>query len=405
MKIENPEKDSRLDHWMFWLCMIDIFFLPYVWFVSVLYTMPFIYYWVIKRYSALEGRKDFKLFSVLLLLMAASTVYSYVLAPGYAYKNTVYLIQFTTIFLYYFLFSFYLQRYPFQAKRILYLFLAFMTVLAVCYCINKGMYHQLRIFWNYRSGISINDTVYEEFTGYRYAFIFMDANNAGYLADAVLLYLLCNEKIKIYVKILSTAACVFILTACMSNGAIVAFGVGAVAYLFVKLRKLPKVNVNQKFQLSVGSVLIYLTMIIAAVYLIPLIPEYFKSGVGLEFLDRISENSPDSRFRIWEYIMQHVDFWEYLLIGKGGVTLVDGVSYAPHNGHLYLILNYGFIAYFIFMYLVFRKRAGQTLETYIWILPIFIGFSINVMLGEIKLMGVVMLLLACCESRLVKEQT
>ena len=103
--------------------------------------------------------------------------------------------------------------------------------------------------------------------------------------------------------------------------------------------------------------------------------------------------------------MQHVDFWEYLLIGKGGVTLVDGVSYAPHNGHLYLILNYGFIAYFIFMYLVFRKRAGQTLETYIWILPIFIGFSINVMLGEIKLMGVVMLLLVCCESRLVKEQT
>jgi len=128
------------------------------------------------------------------------------------------------------------------------------------------------------------------------------------------------------------------------------------------------------------------------------IPNYLATGVAMESFERISSNSGDSRFIIWQTVIQSVNFLEFIVIGKGGVTLVDGLKFAPHNGHFYWILGYGFIAYFIFMYLVFRKRKVTSLIKYIWIIPILIGFTVNVLLGEIKMMSIIMLLIACSSS-------
>jgi len=78
---------------------------------------------------------------------------------------------------------------------------------------------------------------------------------------------------------------------------------------------------------------------------------------------------------------------------------VDGSKFSPHNGHFYWILGYGFISYVLFMYLIFRKRKRTGLKQYIWVLSILIGFTVNILLGEIKMMGIVMLLVACSSSQ------
>jgi len=184
----------------------------------------------------------------------------------------------------------------------------------------------------------------------------------------------------------------------MSNGAFLSFAIAVGLYVFVKVPDLWKGNSNKKYKVTPINMLMILITLFALYKIIPQIPSYLESGIAMESFNRISNNSGDGRFVIWQTVIQSVNFLEFILIGKGGVTLVDGLKFAPHNGHFYWILGYGFIAYFIFMYLVFRKREVTSLKKHIWIAPILIGFTVNVLLGEIKMMSIIMLLIACSSS-------
>ncbi|MGO5052620.1 hypothetical protein ACTQ6A_08905 [Lachnospiraceae bacterium LCP25S3_G4] len=391
----NPEKFDKV---VFYICLIDMFFLPYVWFISILYTMPIVYYWSIRRNKYLIKNKEYKLFLIMLLTMGISTLYSYILAPQYAYKNTTYMIQFTSMLLYYFLFTYYIDKYSFQLKNILLFFILFVVVLAVFYNIDKHLYNQLVLLWNNRSGVSINEITYVNFIGYRFSFIWMDANNIAYMMDAIVLYLWCNEKITFTTKLFTLISLLFVLISCMSNGGFLAFFIGASLYLIVELIDLVKKKFPVKIKITVAKLLLLYITVIVVGYTISKIPSYLETSVALEAFQRLQNNNGDSRIRIWNYVLEHVTLWKYVLFGRGGVTLIDNLKYSPHNGHLFFILDYGFLFYTCFMYLFFRKRKITSIKKYIWIIPLFIGFTINVMVGEIKLMGIMMILIACSSS-------
>jgi hypothetical protein len=399
--IKNPSENiaDNFDKFVFYACVIDTLFLPYVWFISVPYTMPLTFYWFLRRYKKLNESKEYKLFLIIFILMSISTMFSFILAPQYIYKNLVYLIQFTTMFLYYFIFVYYLKQFDFKVKNFLIVFIVSVVILALFYNIDKSFYHKVVLFWNHRSGISINELSYANFVGYRYSFIWMDANNIGYMMNAIVLYLWCNEKTSFFIKTFSLLSLLFVLISCMSNGGFLVFAFNIIVFIIVELIQLVKGKYKLKFQITPTSLFLFLITVLSLISIIPQIPKYLETGVALEALERIDRNSGDSRIRIWQYIIQKVNFLEYVLWGKGGVTLVDGSKFSPHNGHFYWILGYGFVSYFIFMYLVFRKRKRTSLKQYIWVLSILIGFTVNILLGEIKMMGIVMLLVACSSSQ------
>ena len=395
-------KESSFDKIVFYICIIDCLFLPYIWFVSIPYSMPLLMFWFIRKLkissNEFQYKTEYKLFVVLFILMTLSTILSFILAPQYAYKNIVFLILYTAMFLYYFMFLYYVDKYEFKIKNFVILFIIFVVILAIIFNYDKAFYHNVSLFWNLRSGISINDTLYEDYVGYRYTFIWMDANNIGYMMNAIVLYLWCNEKTSFFIKIFSLFSLLFVLVSCMSNGGFLSFGIGFSVYAIVKIFDFLKGRHNKKYKITPVNLILFLITLFALYKIIPQIPNYLASGVAMESFERISSNSGDSRFIIWQTVIQSVNFLEFIVIGKGGVTLVDGLKFAPHNGHFYWILGYGFIAYFIFMYLVFRKRKVTSIIKYIWIIPILIGFTVNVLLGEIKMMSIIMLLIACSSS-------
>jgi len=391
-------KEEKFDKFVFYACVIDYLFLPYVWFVSIPYTMPLLFYWIVRRNNILKKTKEYKMFLLMITLMGISTIFSFIYAPIYIYKNIVYLIFFTTMFLTYFMFSYYINRYPFNIKHFLIFFILFNIVLVIFFNIDKSFYHSIKLIFNQRSGIFINDNLYEKFVGYRYAFIWMDPNNIAYVLNAIVLYLWCNEKTSFFVKVFSFVSLLYILIACMSNGGFLSLGIIVGSYILIEVLHLLKGKYKIRVQIKPLNLFLFIITVCALVYVIPQIPKYLETGIAHESLDRIRNNSGDSRFEMWQYTIKNVNFLEYIFTGRGGVTLVNDTIYNPHNGHFIWILGYGLIAYYIFMYLIFRKRSVTSLKKYIWILPILFGFTINVMIGEIKLMGIVMLLVACSTS-------
>lgn len=402
MKAEKQQsqlKDERFDKFVFYACIIDNLFLPYVWFVSIPYTLPLLYVWIFLRFNSIAGYREFKVFLSMFLLMVFSTLFGCLSTSVYLERNIVYLIQFTTMFLYYFLFKYFIDRYPFRAKQFLILFVLFVIAMAVLFNLDKSLYHTVMLFWNRRSGISINENLYEDYVGYRYSFVWMDPNNIAYMMNAILLYLWCNEKTSFFLKTCTLISLLFLLVSCMSNGGFVTLGISAVLFLFAEIYSVIKEKRRKRYRVRVMDLILFTMTVLVVVLVLLQIPEYMETGIALESMERVRSNTGESRFVIWRYIIDHVNFFKYLILGRGGVTIVDGKSMAPHNGHFYWILGYGMIAYLEFMYLVFWKRRITPLKKYIWIIPILLGFTINVMLGEIKMMGITLLLIACSTSK------
>ena len=395
--LEN-KKEEYFDKFVFYICVIDHLFLPYVWFITVPYSLPIILIWLLKRYSNIKQNKEFLLFKLMFAFMIISTVYGIVITPQYSYKNIVYLIQFTCMFLYYFMYLDYLARYNFRAKYILVAFMVFIVILAILYNMDKSLYHNIKLFWNRRSGISTFGKTNEGFEGYRYSFIWMDDNNVGYMMNALVLYLWCNEKSSFLIKICSLCSLLLVLISCMSNGAVIAFGISIGLYLITTIIRINRMNKHKKYLITPLKIFLALASIIIVYVIITKIPDYMKTSIVRESLERMKSNSGESRIIIWRDTISKMNFVEYILIGKGGITIVDGYLIAPHNGHLYWILAYGFISYVIFMYFLFYKRKITKFREYIFIIPIFFGFTINVLLGEIKMMGIILLLIACSTS-------
>ena len=102
----------------------------------------------------------------------------------------------------------------------------------------------------------------------------------------------------------------------------------------------------------------------------------------------------DNRSKIYEYIVKNTEWWKYIICGYGGRTIVGGIYRSPHNGILYMILAYGFIVALKYIKLLFFKVKSQNIKHYLWRIPIFLGFMINIMITEDKIHVLMMMLLA-----------
>lgn len=402
--ITNPIT-NKWDYYVFLFALIDTLFLPYFWLVSVPLSLPVVIYWSIKRYNHIRVLNEFKLIKIMFLLMTFSTIIGSIIQPHNIYENCVFLIKYYYIFMLYLLFRSRLNSKDISLKKILLVFVFFVLIMAIVYYYDKNLYQSFKIIWNYKSNVFVSSR-YIGLVGYRYSFIWMDPNNIGYMLTAVVMYLFTNEKTSFFTKIVLITSLGVVLIATMSNGSILAVMISLCVYLLVWIfTRLLRAKVRFRVSINPVNVALFYITILLIIYFIPKIPNLLETTTAVEAFERFESNSGDSRFKIWTDIIKNIsipDYFLYSILGKGGVTLVGQREIAPHNGHLYWILGYGLVSYLIFMYIVFRKRRNTPLIKYIWIVPVFIGFTINTMIGEMKLFGLIMLLVASSSNILYK---
>lgn len=386
---------NKYDKFVFYFCLIDILFLPYVSFVAVSYSFFVLIPWLFLRFNQLmNSNKDFKLYCWLVVFVLFSSFVGGVIHTEDMRENIMQGLRILQGVGCFFLFSYYLQRYTVKIKTFLMIFVAFVVLFCILYNIDKSSYSSLVSFWNPR-GLSSTASLYNDLEGYRFSFVWMDPNNIAYMIVGVVMFVFTNEKSVLIEKLFLIISLVFVLISAMSSGGMTSLLITIVVYgvcmLFKKWKFGGEINITSVFVMLLSPMLF--------IFIKKLWEWFSNTSTALESFNRLEGNSLDSRLNIWTRIIDNTNFFKYAFFGYGGITYVAGIKTKPHNGHFYLILAFGFIAYFLYMYIVFRKRKETPFKNYIWILPVFLGFTVNIMIGEVKLAGLIMLLVAATSSK------
>lgn len=394
-------KQEKFDRFVFYFCLIDILFLPYAFFMAISYSFFVLIPWLFIRFNSLiKTERLFQWYLFFSILVVISSLLGGLL-NGVLSDNISRAIQIIQIVGYYFLFSYNLNRYSVNIKQYLLWFAGFVVAFCVLYNLDKELYTGVIHFWNPR-GMTAITAQYYALNGYRFSFLWMDPNNIAYLYVSLVAFLLTNEKTGFWQKIGLVISMIFVLISTMSSGGRVALVIEGIVLGVVafekKINRVTRTITVKKTSLYWAILLLVLSPLIIKT-MTELLGWYVQTDVAVESMNRVDNNTMDSRVAIWTRIIQNANFFEYLLIGYGGSTFLDGVAIKPHNGHFYMIMAFGFIAYFIFLYIVFRKRRITPLMNYVWIVAVFLGFTVNVLVGEVKLSALILLMVACSGTK------
>ena len=401
LKEKIKANEEKIDKFVFYFSIIDILFFPYIWFLSTNYSLIIVCLWTLFKLKELIHTREFKISIVLVVLMFLSTLVSFISHPKVLsigdeiwVQNIKMMIQYASYFLYYMMFIYCLKKYNMKIKNILLAFFGFAVILAIIYSINKGWFANIKGFWNsidsytiwYKQGIQIQ---------YRYNFTWTDPNNPAYAFIAVMAFLLLNVKTNMVEKIFVCISTVFLVICTMSTGGALSF-ILVVIGLFIfsiipKIKEnIPKLNKKKVLTIIVVGVLAILAIIF-------IFKQFQKTSLYEEAIERIIGNSDEgssSRIDIWKRILANTNIFSNMLLGTGGrqVIINNESIIAPHNGHLYFIYAYGMVFYVLFMYEFFRIRKNVSLKKFLFEIPIFIGFTINTIVGEQKFIILYLLL-------------
>lgn len=374
---ENTASKLTISSAMVLLCLLDSLFFPYIRSLSISLTILIVPIWYLLSFKKINFSRDFYVSLIVLTLCIFSLLYSTIKNQGnfigmYGEIETlkinaslfvILLFVFLTYFFYLNNFSFFLKN----IKSILLAFIAFNFVIGFAYFYSPEIYFKLRTFWT-MSGKEIQ--VGEFSSMYRFTGIFSDPNNAGVAFAAVLAFLLFNLKLKGVTKIVIIFVTGFNVVMTMSSTALLCyllvFGC-AIVYDFKEI-----------FRGRIGYLVVPLIMLIPLWIYLYYSLNIINSVVVDTAINRMSENNADSRISIWSSLLSIENFSKSLIFGRGGAIVINDLNVRPHSGHLYLIYGYGLLAYFGFMFVFFRVRKNMKLIKYIFAIPLFLGFTVNV---------------------------
>lgn len=287
----------------------------------------------------------------------------------------------------YFFYKHLMDTYRFNISYLLLFYLAFVFSLAVPYFFEPLLYFQLRSLWT----LSGNVITFEEFSSiYRFSGILSDPNNAAVVFSAVVAYLIFNQKAK-QIHAYGLFLVLLFLTICtMSSTGFILFALLAVFYVLHVLSSS-----------SLDKVIIFSFFCLLALALYPIVSKlgFLESEVLATALERLSENSSESRFKIWKDLIFNERIVYHFFVGGGATLIIDGELVKPHNGNIYLIYAFGFWGYLFFLYIFFRRRYDLPLRFYYFIVLLFLGFSVNVGLYDFRFTMILALLVADYSSK------
>lgn len=372
----------------YYICVLDAFFIPYFSFINITYTSLFIILRTLftKRMNLKDA--NILIYYFLFLSVSMSTLIGFILYPNQFRPLASEAFIFISSLSYYMYFRELHMKYKFDINNILVIFILFVVSFGFIYITNSNLYEILRSFFFPKStGIS-PESYFDIYSTTRFYFIYQDPNNVCYIVLVVISYLILNKKQTPKSIFLLLCAQLFITIITYSIGGALATSIFVGIYLFSIRNKFLK---RKEFIISV-----FIFIFVLVVFII-LIPKYnIENEILSNFIVRLRGKTSvggDSRIGIWLNLIQEKSLIYYIFLGNGGVTFLKGVPYSTHNGILYLIYSYGMVSCIAFMYLFFRRRNKPVLN-HLWFIPLFIGFVLNILIGEQKIGMILGLILA-----------
>lgn len=249
-------------------------------------------------------------------------------------------------------------------------YIVFVFVLAVIFFINFETYFRVRGFWSYGQTLDVASQL-DVLT--RYTGTMSDPNNFAVSTCAIAAFLVFFDQTKIWRNIAVMAMTAIAIIASMSVTGIICYSLLAAA--FVIGSPLP---IGTKFVLLLGSVIVGVSIFFAI----------HDTQVFKLAMERTRESDTDSRFSRWVLALDAGKFIHSMIIGDGGTIILHGQDYRPHNGHIHLTYSFGLGCYIAFMAIFFRVRNLADWRHYLFLVIIFLGFTVNVGIYEHRFAGI-----------------
>lgn len=389
MKLELfqiESKEDRFDQICFNLILLDVFFIPlFPWF-SISFSLPVLYYWFIKRGGRTRFEAERRPFPIVVVLMFFSVLVSLVYVGDTRYETSFFttvklFIMFFSYFLYFFFFRYFFKRYRRKIDNIVFWGIIYISIYAIFFTIAPDQFNA------FKGIVAPFDPQVRRWNDggellFRFNYLWADPNNVAYATDALLLFYLIETKESVLRKFIAIILSVFILLCTMSIGGI---GVMAVTlgYVFI----LTDIFRKSRYVTFITLLFVLLIAIVVLMYL-PTIKELLDTGLALR-IDAYENSGAAGGGRLGDFKqgLQKLDPI-LLLVGTGKEGFVT------ENGHLYIIFLFGFPVYCYFLYVLYWKRSRMYWKEYMPILPLFVGFTMNISIIEQKFLLLNLLIVA-----------
>ena len=384
MSIANRQQPTRFrtsstDDRAFQLILLDVLFFPYLPGLPITLSMIAVITWPILSPKRLSSR--YFILSIVLILLAilsflrflafsapASNIYiiTNIINVGVLCFMAILILMIVSIrnrklFL--------INNQQFIIK-ILKLYILFKFVLALIFFASPSQYFSLRSFWTYSDNTIHADSfsIITRFTG-----TLSDPNNYACIMVAAVAFVVFRQPEKLLQNI-----GIIILASLSIAGSMSVTGISAFLLLiiiYILFAKLPGRNTIQfVFKLSI---------IITIPIVLFLIFQMMQDNIVIQLaLYRVTESSAESRFVKFEIFTDVEKLLRALIVGEGPTIIWNNKEFRPHIGHLYILFGFGLPAYVIFIFSFFPISFKKPLFNVIFLLPIFLGFSLNVGIYE-----------------------
>lgn len=387
---------DNLSIYIFFIVVLDILIFPYFPYFAISNMFFLIFVDIILQKKILIELRNYYLFILFLIISLLSTWLSYYSDPynlGIFSENIKRFFQIILFFIFYFYFYNFFS-YKDNGKYIKYIIpIFFISVSFWCllYYLSFDNFLSLKRLFN------PNDNFIDRFVGgenpfYRFSYIWSDPNNIAYAILGVFIFTLFNYKNNLVTIFMYFIVVLMVCLLSMSTTAwLILFLIVVPCLLYRVDLKNPK-NLISLFFLIVIFFLLFNRALV----------DLMSSEVALNSLDRFENNnintdSGNSRFEIWQKIYNYYNgsFHQYLILGDGYQLHYQDKLLKPHNGLFLIFFAYGFFGLIIFLHIFFQFKFSRK---YLFIIPFFLCFFINVMIGELKMFVLYILLLAYVRS-------
>lgn len=399
----RPNKSNfrkNLDAVVFFTCVCDPMFFPYIRALDCSLSMIILPLWYIFSLDHVRIGKNFLIYFSVILLPIMSMTRLVVYTDAFSFSILSYGVIVSFAFFQYFFLRYCITEYEFSISSALFLFLNFLFFLSLVYVISPKEYFYVRSFWTMSDNVINPDG---SLTMHRFLGIFSDPNNAACLSFALGLFLMLNSSLSVSKSFLVAFQTGFVVLCTMSTTGLslmiivptIIFLVKLVSFLFFSCSLRARSILFLFFVACFFMIIIFLA---GNFEIIDLALE--RAFVNLNIL---SEGSSGSRISIWKNVFDFESMFKSVFIGMGAVY-IRGTILAPHNGHFHLIYSYGFVFYIIFMCVFFNVRSFKEWKKALFLIPLFVGFTVNVGVYEPRWTGIFVLLVAAYAASFMKKE-
>lgn len=387
-----PDNNQKHSNFILSFIFIDLLLFPnFPWFIMPL-SLPVITYMIVLKKIKILRDKEFIIFLILGVLVLASVLLSFLQSKIYFGELNVWMenvkraFQLLTSFLYYFIIKNSSVKSKPNLKRIMMIFVTLYLLLGIISYLDIGLYFKILNLLGINNPFVSGWFLRQRIELFRYAYIWIDPNNAAHAFQMVIFYMFLNEKLKFSEKTYLYFGLVISLVLSMSTGALLSASIFFALYFINNIKNITRITTSHKKIFSGVIVVVLGTILIGNLFLL--------FGEKLKFIteysiDRVTSNTDGGRLEKYAFM-----FKERIpnLIGEGYVQIRKGNIFKPHSDHLRFIYSYGVFAYILSLWFLFRHVIYSS--KYLFVIPGFIAYSINSLIDEQKILVILLSLIA-----------